>query len=76
MEVEQVSSRPGRFNPGKDPLVLDDWVSQDSVVGKVTRLDAERLKKRGSISGGGKEFIYIFSRRSRPAMEPTQPPVQ
>jgi hypothetical protein len=32
-------------------------VSRDSVVGKVTRLDAERLRKRGSISGGGKGFI-------------------
>lgn len=49
---EQVSSSPGRFNPGKEPLVLDDWVSRDSAVGIVTRLDAERPRKRGSISGG------------------------
>jgi hypothetical protein len=67
---EQVSSRPGRFNPGKEPLVLDKWVSRDSAVGIVSRLDAERSRKRGSISGGGKRFICIFYRRSRPALGP------
>ena len=39
-------------------LELDDWVSRDSVVGTVTRLDAERSRKRGSISGG---VTYLFT---------------
>jgi len=35
---EQASSGSGRFNTGKEPLVLDKWVSPDSAVRIVTRL--------------------------------------
>jgi len=73
---EKTPSRPGRFNPGEEPLVLDKWVSRDSVVRIVTRPDAERPRKRGSISGGVRDLFMSSPLSSRRVLRSAQPPVQ
>jgi len=35
-----------------------------------------RLDSRGSISGRGKEGIFLFATASRPALGSTEPPIQ
>jgi hypothetical protein len=46
-------------------------MSRDSSVGIAT---VYGLESRGSIPGTGK--IFLFSKVSRPALEPTQPPIK
>jgi hypothetical protein len=50
------------------------WRCQDSIVGIATVLWVRRPSSRSSSPGRVKNFL--FSKSSRPALEPTQPPIQ